>query len=381
MKTTATSTDEHQLCKCKWLPDPAEYPQSRLFSLDALRGLDMLLLTVLGPLITTMQSSWHCFPAAFMGQFKHGWECFTLWDIIMPLFIFMCGAAMPFALGRRLKDGQGVFWRHVLWRVVLLWVLGGLVQGNWASLDPQRFSPFSNTLQSIAIGYLVVAMVMSFHSRVLAIVAPILLALGYTVVLAVGGYGEWNNPAYRVDQAIFRAMMPADNIWITKPNHYTWFLTSAMFAVMTFAGYHTTLILTKDRGKWQRASQLFAYGAGLLTIGFVSEIWVPCIKPIYTLSFTAQAMGWCVLALDALYVINDIWMVRRGFSLVLLFGQCALTAYFVSHFFRKLLSHMAELVANLPSGVPATDFVVKFIFVLELIAVMAFWRRFRNEWR
>ena len=42
---------------------------------------------------------------------------------------------------------------------------------------------------------------------------------------------------------------------------------------------------------------------------------------------------------------------------------------------------MAELVANLPSGVPATDFVVKFIFVLELIAVMAFWRRFRNEGR
>jgi hypothetical protein len=34
----------------------------------------------------------------------------------MPLFIFMCGAAVPFALERRLKEGKCVFWRHVLWR-------------------------------------------------------------------------------------------------------------------------------------------------------------------------------------------------------------------------------------------------------------------------
>ena len=71
-----------------------------------------------------------------MGQFSHGWVCFTLWDIIMPLFIFMCGAAMPFALGRRLREGRGVFWRRVLSRVALLWAMGGLVQGNWAESDP-----------------------------------------------------------------------------------------------------------------------------------------------------------------------------------------------------------------------------------------------------
>ena len=84
------------------------FPASeRLFSLDVLRGLDMMLLTVVGPLVCAAQKGWNCFPDWFMRQFNHGWECFTLWDIIMPLFIFMCGAAMPLALERRLKKGGG----------------------------------------------------------------------------------------------------------------------------------------------------------------------------------------------------------------------------------------------------------------------------------
>ncbi|MBR2839449.1 MAG: hypothetical protein IKE55_11730 [Kiritimatiellae bacterium] len=53
--------------------------KERLYSLDVLRGLDMILLVVIGPIVNAANRVWH-FPAAFMGQFKHGWECFTLWD-------------------------------------------------------------------------------------------------------------------------------------------------------------------------------------------------------------------------------------------------------------------------------------------------------------
>lgn len=95
---------------------PSEtHSESRLFSLDVLRGLDMILLTVVGPLVNSAQDGWECLPGAFVMQFRHAcWSGFTLWDIIMPLFIFMCGAAIPYALGKRLEKGRGVFWRHVL---------------------------------------------------------------------------------------------------------------------------------------------------------------------------------------------------------------------------------------------------------------------------
>lgn len=364
-----------------------DYPSARLFSLDVLRGLDMLLLTVVGPLILSVQNGWNCFSARFMRQFDHGWECFTLWDIIMPLFIFMCGAAIPFALGRRLKVGRVVFWKHVLGRVVLLWCLGGLVQGKWITLDSLQVSPYSNTLQSIAAGYLIVAVVMSLKSKVLEIVVPGVLAVGYTLALAFcGDYSQFGNFAFKVDHAILKAVLPIDSVWVTNPSYYTWFLTSLMFGAMTFAGYHAARILLSERTKGRKAGLLFIYGVTLLVIGFLCEIWEPCIKPIFTLSFTAQAMGWCVIALAVLYVVNDICMFRRGFAGAVFFGRLALTAYFVSHFFHPVLRASAHLlgdglVAHLPDQV--SYFVLTLIEVVCMISAMICWRavKMRNEWK
>ena len=53
------------------------------------------------------------------------------------------------------------------------------------------------------------------------------------------------------------------------------------------------------------------------------------VKHIFTVSFTAQAMGWSALLYAGLYVLTDIWKVRRGFGLCVLFGQFALTAYVI----------------------------------------------------
>ena len=85
----------------------AESNGDRLVSLDLLRGLDMFLLTVIGPLVWALDGAFGL-PDAVLFQFTHPWEGFTLWDIIMPLFLFMCGAAIPLSLERRIvgKPGQ-----------------------------------------------------------------------------------------------------------------------------------------------------------------------------------------------------------------------------------------------------------------------------------
>ena len=367
----------------RWFPTYSDYPESRLFSLDMLRGLDMLLLTVAGPLLQAAQKSWKCFSPEFMGQLRHNWSGFTLWDIIMPMFIFMCGAAIPFALGRRLEAGKGEFWRHVLARVALLWFLGGLVQGYWASLNPQTFTPFSNTLQSIAVGYLAAACIMTLRSKALQIALPIAAAAAYTAILALcGDYSEYGNAAFKVDNAILSAILPATNSFVARPSHYTWFLTSLMFVVMTMCGYHATGILRGSWSKRGKALALFAYAVALFAVGGVSSVWVPVIKPIFTLSFTALAMGWCVLALALLYVACDIFMLRRGTALVLLFGQCALTAYFVSHFFGSALSAVATAVtpaAKVHLSGETAAFLAAVVKAVALVGVMIAWRRLRRK--
>ena len=359
--------------------------KERLYSLDLLRGLDMILLTVVGALFRKANAAWHFASPAVMGQFRHGWECFTLWDIIMPLFIFMCGAAIPFALDRRLQEGKGVFWKHVLGRVALLWFLGMLVQGNLADLDPLTFDPFSNTLQSIAIGYLATAAVMCVPSRTFSVVITVVLALAYTLCLAVGGdYSEFGNFAFKVDHWVRGMILPANHERLVHPYFYTWYLTSLMFAVMTLCGYHATRLLQTSWTKGRKALALFVYAAALFALGFGVSPWIHVIKPIYTLSFTAQAMGWSVLSLAVLYVLSDILMLRRGTGLIIIFGQVALCAYFVSGFFRPVLEAGAQVVLKgvLPHvAEEVRPFVLEVGIVIEKVLVVVFWWRYKRGTR
>ena len=118
-----------------------------------------------------------------------------------------------------------------------------------------------------------------------------------------------------------------------------------MFAAMTLVGLHATEILRSDMEKRRKAVWLFAYGAALEAVGWGVSPWIPVIKPIFTLSFTAQAMGWCVISLAVLYVITDIFMLRKGLGVVVLFGQYALTAYLVGvWFFRPVLKTLADIL-------------------------------------
>ena len=74
---------------------------------------------------------------------------------------------MPFALPKRMEDGRAGlrYWRHVASRVALLWVLGMVSQGRLLSFDALLVNPFNNTLQAIASGYLVAAIVLCIPSR------------------------------------------------------------------------------------------------------------------------------------------------------------------------------------------------------------------------
>ena len=300
--------------------------KERLFSLDLLRGLDMFLLKAVGPLVVAADRVWH-FPPGVMSQFRHAWGGFTLWDIIMPLFIFMCGAAVPLALPKRLRDGRASwpYWRHVLSRVALLWVLGMVMQGNLLSLKPSEMLIFSNTLQSIAVGYAVAALALLLGNARLRAALPFALVAVYALILAFcGDYSQTGNAAYRFEKALATHV---PGIALGLPTHYTWFLTSFMFGAMTLFGMQATEILRSDRAPWTKAARLGGYGAGLLALGWALVPVVPAIKHIYTASFTLQAMGWCMLAYAALYVLTDIWKLRRGLGVLILFGQCALFVY------------------------------------------------------
>ena len=353
----------------------------RLFSLDALRGLDMLFLCVVQPVIMVAA---HNFGFAdttahpFMRTFHHYWGGFTAYDLIMPLFIFMCGAAVPLALRRRL-DAEGrptaAFWKHLGVRVAMLWILGMVAQGRLLSCDPGQFVYFSNTLQAIAVGYVITALVFLSRSRAVRIGVTAALAAADGLLLHFGGdYSTSGNLAMKVDMVFVNLLQPCGH----DTASYTWYLTSLMFGVMALCGMHSTLILRSSRAPWRKAAVLAGFGAALLAGGLVLE-WagVPCIKHIFTVSFTGQAMGVSVLLLAALYVVNDILMCRRGWWIVTLYGQCALAAYVLGETFRVIPDAASKAIFGglwKRIGEPWGGIVIQLGLAAVLTFALAVWR-------
>ena len=103
---------------------------------------------------------------------------------------------------------------------------------------------------------------------------------------------------------------------------------------MTACGYFSTKILQSSVSPKSRASRVAAFGAALLALGWMLALCgVRMVKHIFAVSFTAQAMGWSALLLAAAYLVADVWRVRRGTGLFILFGRTSLLAYMIGEFF------------------------------------------------
>ncbi len=308
---------------------------NRLMSLDLLRGLDMLLLVVVAPVLLGYHAAWGL-PEWMTEQLTHAdWEGLRVWDLIMPWFIFMSGAAIPFALPKYLSDGKPkvAFWVHLFKRVAMLWLLGMVVQGNLPGLNPELIRPYNNTLQAIAAGYFIAAVVWLVPWKWGQVTVTCLLAAGYGLLLATfGDYTQKGNFAVHVEQLVFPS----------NKDGYGWTLTSMMFGAMALYGMHCAQLLRCSYAPYIKFALLLVLGNVLLGVGLILGFWEPAIKRIYTVSFTAQALGWGTLALALLYLVADIWKVTWGSWVILLFGRYALFAYLCGEFFSATFATLAR---------------------------------------
>ena len=81
--------------------------KQRLLSLDTLRGLDMAILVGIGGVIKALAGAtdWPWLDT-LEGQFHHvSWEGFRFYDLIFPLFMFVSGVAIPYAIHSKLEKG------------------------------------------------------------------------------------------------------------------------------------------------------------------------------------------------------------------------------------------------------------------------------------
>ena len=313
----------------------------RLLSLDVLRGLDLFMLVALQPVLRAVLIELDCavLNDTLLYQFDHAeWEGLRIWDIVMPLFLFMSGVTMPYSLPKyRSQNGDLKVWLRVLKRFVMLFLLGMLVQGNILSLDPDRVYLYSNTLQAIAVGYLLsVPLVLYLNPRWQIVAIVVLLAIYSLPMHLCGDWSAQGNFAACVDKTVlgrFRdgSIIAADgSAQFAAWYDYTWLWSSLTFcctvALGSLAGQMTKI------GKNNRrtvARNLLIVGVVLVAVGLLVGIWQPIIKRVWTASFTIYSAGWCYLLLALFYWWIDVKGHTKGWGWLLCFGCNAITAYLI----------------------------------------------------
>lgn len=309
----------------------------RLESLDALRGFDMFWIVggswIFGNLHVIFKSPVTEF---IQRQLRHvPWEGFRFWDLIMPLFLFIVGVAMPFSFAKRMArgDSRRKLYTHIILRFFILFILGMVAQGHLLSYDLSKLDIYCNTLQAIAFGYLIGSVIMlNFSIKWQLGVTTGLLFLYWALMawIPVPGHGAGQltpegNLAIYLDKLIQGPHQDGTT--------YTWFLSSLTFACTVMIGVFGGLLLRSKKTQKQKVVWLLGAGALCIGLGLLWSLWFPIIKHLWTSSFVLYSGGICLLLLGLFYLVIDVWGFRKWSFPFKVIGMNAIFVYMVTRLF------------------------------------------------
>jgi predicted acyltransferase len=310
----------------------------RLQSLDILRGFDLFMLVAFEPVLSSLLRTMKLpFGQSILYHFSHEqWVGFRAWDLVMPLFLFMSGVSMPFSFAKfqQMPDKSAVY-KRIFKRVALLWILGAVVQGNLLALDLHTLRLYSNTLQAIAAGYLISAIIfLHIKSMKWQIVAAGALLLVYWLPMTfLGDFTPEGNFAEKVDQLIlgrFRdgVRWAEDGTWAFSPRYqYTWVLSSLTFGVTVLMGVIAGGVMKNGKDRYRNSLILLLSGLACIAISLVWHLQMPIIKKLWTCSMTLYSGGWCLLLMAAFYFVIDCKGYSKGLNWLKIYGMNSITAY------------------------------------------------------
>ena len=309
----------------------------RVISIDALRGFDMFWIIGGGAIFASLHNALdNPTTAQIRTQLTHvKWEGFRFEDLIMPLFLFIVGVVMPYSFAKRLDTSQSKLrlYLHIIKRTVILFILGMIAQGNLLDYDLSKLHIYSNTLQAIAAGYIIAAIIMlNLGIRWQIAVTGILLVLFWLllVLIPVPGYGMGvltpdGNLAIYIDRIILGRFIDGTN----PP--YTWILSSMTFPCTVMLGVMAGHLLRSDNVGIRKVLWLLAAGGGCIVAGLLWNLCFPIIKHIWTSSFVLFSGGLCFMLLVLFYLVIDVLGFRRWAFGFVVIGTNAIAVYMAVH--------------------------------------------------
>jgi predicted acyltransferase len=315
--------------------DTTSAVKERIVSIDALRGFDMFWIIGGDAIFRSLRYiSSNPTTEAINIQLEHcTWQGFHFYDLIMPLFLFIVGAVMPFSLDRRIAAGGSklALYKHILVRVIILWLLG-MIQDELLAFDLNKVRLYSNTLQAIASGYLISSIVMLYFRPKwqYAIFGGLLAAywalMTFIPVPGVGSgqFTSQGNLAIYIDKLLMGRFQDG--------TVYTWILSSMTFGATVLMGVFAGRFLRQNHSEYFKVFWLIVAGAASMLAGLAWSTYFPIIKYIWSSSFVLFSGGICLILLSLFYLVIDVWGFRKWAFGFIVIGSNAIVAYMLPTF-------------------------------------------------
>ena len=310
---------------------------SRLMSLDALRGFDMFWI-IGGDSIAhaaAKLTGW-AWLVWLSGQLHHpDWHGFTFYDLIFPLFLFLAGVAMPFSFEKRLErgDSKQKLYRHVILRGLLLVLLGmvynGLLKFDWANMR------YPSVLGRIGLAYLFAALIVLNTGLPGRFLWALGLLIGYWAALKfipVPGFGAGDlAPGHTLTDYVDRLLIPGK---LYRGDRDPEGLLGTIPAIATaLAGAITGQFLKTDRYTGY-VKTIVMITAGLACLG-LAYLWnrdFPINKNLWSSSFVLHCAGWSLLLMALFYLVIDVWRLRAWALFFVVIGSNSILIYMAGNF-------------------------------------------------
>ena len=296
----------------------------RLVSLDAFRGLTVVLMLIVNNLALDTFT-----PDAFTHA---GWnQGLRLADYVFPWFLLCVGLSVPFSFASFKKRGLPS-WRYdlkILGRAVGLIVLGCMIN---AAISRQVVFTLG-VLQLIGIAYLLAAYAYELPAFRRGLIASFML-IGYGLAikfLPIPGAkaGTFTESVNFIDHINRAYLLPfnLDGLFSSIPTA----------ALMIYAGLVGDGLMSPQLDHLKRMVLMLTVGVAMVGAGWAVNTVLPYNKPVWTPSYLLLTGGAGILLLCAFYLFTDALKWNKWPYLLLVFGSNAILAYVLPVFCKVMI--------------------------------------------
>lgn len=313
----------------------------RYLALDVLRGLTIALM-----ILVNTPGSW----STIYAPFRHAaWHGFTITDLVFPSFLFVVGNAMSFSMRKFEVQPDAVFWKKILKRTVLIFIIGLFLNAFpfiYRADGEILLKDLSNmrimgVLQRIALCYFFASLIIKyFKLKGSAIIGMIILLIYWGVMYYFGDagdpYSKDGNAALKFD-LIF---IPAENLYkgFGLPFDPEGLLSTLPAIVNVIVGYFAGIFIQKSGNNFGTVMKLIIAGLVCVLIGEIWDLVFPINKPIWTSSYVMLSNGWSLVLIGGLILIIEVIKLKRWTYFFEVFGKNPLFIFVMSGIFIMLLN-------------------------------------------